>query len=143
MEKNSEFDLKKVKVYRTLEGTIFEVSAAVITLVAWILAVAMHHLPTTGDWLGMAGFTLAIITMLARAYLPSNNHVFLIELQNLRQVALSVRMCRIMAIGLAVMALGLGVIGANSPLMKVFAIGLVLIIGIIGFVFIYLIQKAE
>jgi hypothetical protein len=103
----------------------------------------MHHLPTTGDWLGMAGFTLAIITMLARAYLPSNNHVFLIELQNLRQVALSVRMCRIMAIGLAVMALGLGVIGANSPLMKVFAIGLVLIIGIIGFVFIYLIQKAE
>lgn len=143
MEKNSEFDLKKVKVYRTLEGTIFEVSAAVITLVAWILAVAMHHLPTTSDWLGMAGFTLAVITMLARAYLPSNNHVFLIKLQNIRQVALSVRMCRIMAIGLAVMMLGLGVIGPNSPLMKVLSIGILAVVGIIGFVFIYLIQKAE
>lgn len=140
---NEQFDIKKVKVHRTLEGTIFEVSAAVITLVAWILAVAMHHLPTTSDWLGMAGFTLAIITMLARAYLPSNNHVFLIKLQNIRQVALSVRMCRIMAIGLAVMALGLGVIGPNSPLMKVLSIGIVAVVGIIGFVFIYLIQKAE
>jgi len=44
---------------------------------------------------------------------------------------------------LALMSLAIAIVGPNSPLMKVLCIGIVAVVGIIGFVFIYLIQKAK
>ena len=97
---NEQFDIKKVKVYRTLEGTIFEVAALIILLSAWITSIIAQRL-------------------------------------------LSIRMVRILSVGLALMSLAIAIVGPNSPLMKVLCIGIVAVVGIIGFVFIYLIQKAK
>ena len=37
---NEQFDIKKVKVNRTLEGTIFEVVALIILIATWAVAAA-------------------------------------------------------------------------------------------------------
>jgi hypothetical protein len=52
-------------------------------------------------------------------------------------------MVRILSVGLALMSLTVAIVGPNSPLTKVLCIGIVAVVGIIGFVFIYLIQKAK
>ena len=109
------FDLKKVKVCRTPEGTIFETTALVILLIAWIVSIAS----------------------------PSHINLFNIPLRNIRQVELSIRMVRILSVGLALMSLTVAIVGPNSPLTKVLCIGIVAVVGVIGFVFIYLIQKTE
>ena len=140
MEKK--FDIKEVKVHRTVEGNIFEVTAAVIMLCAWGIEIITQH-PTGNDWIGLGGFTAAIIICLLCAYSPRHINVFDIPLRNIRQVALSIRMLRIIAIALALMALMVAITGPDSPITKVLAIGIVVIVGIIGFTFIYLIQKAK
>ena len=137
------FDLKKVKVCRTPEGTIFETTALVILLIAWIVSIATQKLATTDDWIGMGVFSIVIIVCLLCAYSPSHINLFNIPLRNIRQVELSIRMVRILSVGLALMSLAIAIVGPNSPLMKVLCIGIVAVVGIIGFVFIYLIQKAK
>ena len=138
---NEQFDIKKVKVYRTLEGTIFEAAALIILLSAWIVSIIAQRLDTTDDWIGMGVFSIVIIVCLLCAYSPSHINLFNIPLRNIRQVELSIRMVRILSVGLALMSLAIAIVGPNSPLMKV--LGIVAVVGIIGFVFIYLIQKAK
>lgn len=137
------FDLKKVKVCRTPEGTIFETTALVILLIAWIVSIATQKLATTDDWIGMGVFSIVIIVCLLCAYSPSHINLFNIPLRNIRQVELSIRMVRILSFGLALMSLTVAIVGPNSPLTKVLCIGIVAVVGVIGFVFIYLIQKTE
>ena len=137
------FDLKKVKVCRTPEGTIFETTALVILLIAWIVSIATQKLATTDDWIGMSVFSIVIIVCLLCAYSPSHINLFNIPLRNIRQVELSIRMVRILSVGLALMSLTVAIVGPNSPLTKVLCIGIVAVVGVIGFVFIYLIQKTE
>ena len=137
------FDLKKVKVCRTPEGTIFETTALVILLIAWIVSIATQKLATTDDWIGMGVFSIVIIVCLLCAYSPSHINLFNIPLRNIRQVELSIRMVRILSVGLALMSLIVAIVGPNSPLTKVLCIGIVAVVGVIGFVFIYLIQKTE
>ena len=137
------FDLKKVKVCRTPEGTIFEMTALVILLIAWIVSIATQKLATTDDWIGMGVFSIVIIVCLLCAYSPSHINLFNIPLRNIRQVELSIRMVRILSVGLALMSLTVAIVGPNSPLTKVLCIGIVTVVGVIGFVFIYLIQKTE
>ena len=138
----NQFNIKEVKVHRTLEGTIFEIAATVIMLCTWLTVIITRQL-TTNDWIGLGGFTVAVTICLLCAYSPRHINVFDIPLRNIRQVALSIRMVRIIAIGLALMALAIAITGPNSPLTKVFAMGILVVVGIIGFIFIYLIQKAE
>lgn len=137
------FDLKEVKVCRTPEGTIFETTALVILLIAWIVSIATQKLATTDDWIGMGVFSIVIIVCLLCAYSPSHINLFNIPLRNIRQVELSIRMVRILSVGLALMSLTVAIVGPNSPLTKVLCIGIVAVVGVIGFVFIYLIQKTE
>ena len=137
------FDLKKVKVCRTPEGTIFETTTLVILLIAWIVSIATQKLATTDDWIGMGVFSIVIIVCLLCAYSPSHINLFNIPLRNIRQVELSIRMVRILSVGLALMSLTVAIVGPNSPLTKVLCIGIVAVVGVIGFVFIYLIQKTE
>jgi hypothetical protein len=91
----------------------------------------------------MGVFSIVIIVCLLRAYSPSHINIFKIPLRNIRQVELSIRMVRSLSVGLALMSLAIAIVGPNSPLMKVLCIGIVAVVGIIGFVFIYLIQKAK
>ena len=139
---NEQFDIKKVKVHRTLEGTIFEIAAAVIMLCAWVVVIVTRH-NSTPDWIGYGGFTVAVLVALLCAYSPSHINVFSIPLRNIRQVELSIRMVRIIAIGLALMALVLSIVGPDSPLSKTLTLGVIILVGLIGFVFIYLIQRAR
>ena len=47
------FDLKKVKVYRTPEGTIFEAITLVILLIAWIVSITIDsHGAYSCCWIG-------------------------------------------------------------------------------------------
>ena len=140
---NEQFDIKKVKVYRTLEGTIFEAAALIILLSAWIVSIIAQRLDTTDDWIGMGVFSIVIIVCLLCAYSPSHINLFNIPLRNIRQVELSIRMVRILAVGLALMSFIIAAFSPDSPLTKVLCIGVLAVIGVIGFVFIYLIQKTE
>ena len=137
------FDIKKVKVHRTPEGTIFEAITLVILLSAWIVSIVTQKLATTDEWYDLGVFSIATIVGLLCAYSPSHINLFSIQLRNIRQVELSIRMVRILAVGLALMSFLIAVLGSDSPLTKVFCIGVLAVIGVIGFVFIYLIQKTE
>ncbi len=137
------FDLKKVKVCRTSEGTIFETTALIILLTAWIVTIATQNLATTDKWFDLGVFSIATIVGLLCAYSPSHINLFSIQLRNIRQVELAIRMVRIVAVGFALMSFLIAVLGSDSPLTKVFCIGVLAVIGVIGFVFIYLIQKTK
>ena len=57
MEEKNSFDLKSVKVHRTLEGTIFEVITAIILVVMWAVAIATKFFNISS----MRGDQMAII----------------------------------------------------------------------------------
>lgn len=137
------FDLKKVKVHRTPEGTIFETTALVILLSAWIVSIVTQKLATTDEWYDLGVLSIVTIVSLLCAYSPSHINLFSIQLRNIRQVELAIRMVRILAVGFALMSFLIAVLGSDSPLTKVFCIGVLAVIGVIGFVFIYLIQKIK
>ena len=137
------FDLKKVKVCRTPEGTIFEAITLVILLSAWIVSIVTQKLATTDEWYDLGVLSIVTIVVLLCAYSPSHINLFCIQLRNIRQVELSIRMVRILAVGLALMSVIIAAFGSDSPLTKVFCIGVLAVIGVIGFVFIYLIQKIK
>jgi len=137
------FDIKKVKVHRTPEGTIFEMTVLVILLSAWIVSIATQKLTTTDEWYDLGVLSIVTIVSLLCAYSPSHINLFSIQLRNIRQVELLIRMVRILAVGLALMSVIIAAFGSDSPLTKVFCIGVLAVIGVIGFVFIYLIQKIK
>jgi hypothetical protein len=70
------FDIKKVKVHRTPEGTIFETTALVILLSAWIVSIATQKLATTDEWFGLGVFSIVTIVSLLCAYSPSDINFF-------------------------------------------------------------------
>ena len=113
------FDIKKVKVHRTPEGTIFETTALVILLSAWIVSIATQKLATTDEWFGLGVFSIVTIVSLLCAYSPSDINLFCIQLRNIRQVELSIRMVRILAVGLALMSFIIAAFSPDSPLTKV------------------------
>ena len=62
-----QFDLKKVKVHRTLEGTIFETVAAVILVITWAIAIATHQMDldvVKGSFMGVIFGTIAVVVSL-------------------------------------------------------------------------------
>lgn len=107
------FDIKKVKVPRTKEGTIMEVIAVLLLIAAWTVSLAKHQFSGADgqNWLvGIIVLTVASILLLAGSYIPKffNNAR---ELHNMRQVMISVRLCRILAIEFAVTVLGTAISG--------------------------------
>ena len=103
-----EFDIKKVKVPRTKEGTIMEVIAVLLLIAAWTISLAKHQFSGAEgqNWLvGIIALTFACILLLAGCYLPqffSNAR----RLHNMRQVMISVRLSRVLSIEFALMTLG-------------------------------------
>ena len=43
MEQNNKFDIKKVRVHRTLEGTVFEAVFAIVAIIVWELIIWLIH----------------------------------------------------------------------------------------------------
>jgi uncharacterized membrane protein len=115
MEQNN-FDIKKIKVYRTTESTIFEVVFAIVAIVVWGLIIWMVHqapdtVPTHFDASGKPNaygspvevtipciiLTIAAISMMVLAYFPRHiNMPF--KITNIQQVKLALRQLRIAGI---------------------------------------------
>ena len=117
MEQN-DFDIKKVKVYRTKEGTFFEIVVAVLLIIAW--AVAFHFEWTTPvEFIGVHIHTIILtivpIIMMVIAYYP--NHMYSNSkykysfpknskgFSNIRQVEITIRLLRILGVEFALFVL--------------------------------------
>ena len=141
MEQNK-FDIKKVKVHRTLEGNIFEAVTLAILIAAWIIGILSR--PLAGDNLiSLCIFTGAAILSVVMAYWPSHINLMSVELKNIRQTELAIRLSRILGVELALTGLILAIIGHDSAYTSPVVIGLAIGLVITAFLFTFLIQKAE
>ena len=102
-----EFDIDQVKVGRTREGTIMEVLAVLLLAATWVIGLMKHQsASTTGEGLlaKCIVFSIIVVLLLVASYFPrffSNSH----QLRNMRQVLLTARMIRVLAIEFALTVL--------------------------------------
>ena len=148
MEQNN-FDIKKVKVHRTTEATVFETMFVIIAIIVWALIIWMIHrapdiIPTHFDGSGKPNaygspvggifpciiLTIGAIILMVLAYFP--RHINLpFKITSIRQVELALRQLRIAGIiflfvplAVAYMMLGMS---TPSPMPLLVAIGLLLL----------------
>ena len=134
MEQNN-FDIKKVKVHRTTEATLFEAVFVLIAFIVWGLIIWMVHrapdiVPTHFDASGKpnaygspvgvtipcALLTIGAIVCMVCAYFPRHiNMPF--KISNIRQVEIAIRQLRIMGITLLLVPLAVAymMLGMSSP----------------------------
>lgn len=134
MEQN-QFDIKKVQVHRTTEGTVFEVAFVILAIIVWGLIIWMIHrapdiVPTHFDASGKPNaygsptgllipciiLTIGAVVCMVCAYFPRHiNMPF--EIRNIRQVELTIRLLRVMGITflLTPLAVAYTLLGMNSP----------------------------
>ena len=108
MEQN-QFDIKKVQVHRTTEGTVFEVAFVILAIIVWGLIIWMIHrapdiVPTHFDASGKPN-----------AYGSPTG--LLIPITNIRQVELAIRFSRVMGITFLLIPLSVAymMLGMSSP----------------------------
>ena len=133
MEQNN-FDIKKVKVHRTTEATIFEIVFAIVAVIVWGLIIWMIHqapdiVPTHFDASGKPNaygsptgisipciiITIAAISCMVVPYFPRYiNMPF--EITNIRQVGLAIRSVRVAGITVLLLALAIvyALLGTDS-----------------------------
>ena len=106
-KQQEEFDIKKIRVNRTIEGTIMEAITVLLLIGTWVIALTGHQFGRgmQNDWLKAAIIiSIAAIVLLVCAYFPrymKNAH----QLRNVRQVLISIRSFRVLAIEFALMIL--------------------------------------
>ena len=148
------FDIKTVKVHRTTEGTVFEVTFAIVALVVWgIIAWLIHQapdiVPTHFDGAGNPNaygspvgiiipcgiLTIVAIGLMVIAYYPRLINTTT-KITNIRQVELTIRSTRVAGITLLLLALAVAYImlGMSKPsATPVIAVVVLLILEIIIF----------
>ena len=161
MEQNN-FDIKKIKVHRTTEATVFEIVFAIVAVIVWGLIIWLVHrapdiVPTHFDASGKpnaygspAGvtipciiLTIAAIVLMVLAYFPRHiNMPF--KITNIQQVELAIRQLRIAGITFLFLPLAIAymMLGMKTPS----ATPLLVVVGLIFLVFIVftiLIYKAK
>ena len=122
----NQFNIKEVKVHRTIEGTIFETVFTIMAIVVWGLIILMLNqapdiIPTHFDASGKPNaygspmgivipciiVTIAAIGLMVIAYFPRHiNMPF--KVTNIRQVELTIRMTRITGLIFLVLTLAIG-----------------------------------
>lgn len=134
MEQN-QFDIKKVQVHRTTEGTVFEVAFVILAIIVWGLIIWMIHrapdiVPTHFDASGKPNaygsptdiiipcivLTIGAVVCMAIAYFPRHiNMPF--KITNIRQVELAIRFSRVMGITFLLIPLSVAymMLGMSSP----------------------------
>ena len=120
MEENKEFDLKSVKVYRTLEGTIFEIITAIILVVTYAVAIAKNYFDFDnfqGKHMATIVISILSIALLVMAYYPRNISIGR-KAENIRQVEISIRTIRIYAVKFALFCLLMVTISPDNPIIK-------------------------
>ena len=126
----SDFNIKNVKVHRTLEGTIFEIVSAIILVVVWVLAFTTKIFEGSeiqGKHLGIIIMTVATIILLAGAYCPRWINAGQ-ELKNIRQVEIAIRMVRIVAVELAAFCLLMVVFTPNKAIFDIIHIAFIVVV---------------
>ena len=131
------FNLKDVKVLRTKEGTIFEVVTIGVLIAS--IGTAWHHFMIRDLFI----MPLLILVPLFVAYKPSHINIMGMRLKNIKQVSLAVRMSRIIALVLALLCLSIAVVGHDHSMTKTLSFGIVIVLGLVGLLFVYLIKKAD
>ena len=133
------FNLKDVKVLRTKEGTIFEVVTIGVLIASIAMGTAWHHFMIRDLFI----MPLLILVPLFVAYKPSHINMMGMRLKNIKQVSLAVRMSRIIALVLALLCLSIAVVGHDHSMTKTLSFGIVIVLGLVGLLFVYLIKKAD
>ena len=114
----SDFNIKDVKVHRTLEGTIFELVTAIILVVTYAVAIAKNYFDFD-DFQGkhMATIVLSVLSilLLVMAYSPKNISIGG-KVENIRQVEISIRTIRIYAVKFALFCLLMVAISPDNPI---------------------------
>ena len=134
MEQNN-FDIKKIKVHRTTEATVFEAAFVIVAIVVWGLVIWMIHqapdiVPTHFDGAGNPNaygspvgvtipciiLTIVAIGCMVTAYYPRHiNMPF--KITNIQQVKLAIRSIRVAGITLLLLTLAVAYImlGMSKP----------------------------
>lgn len=132
---DNQFNIKDVKVHRTLEGTVFEIVFAIVAIVVWGIIIWLVHrapdiVPTHFDASGNPNaygspvgitipciiLTIAAISLIVLAYFP--RHINMpVNITNIRQVEMTIRSTRVAAITLLVLCLAIvyTLLGMDSP----------------------------
>ena len=143
--------LDLTEVPHSREGIIFEVLTVLILAVAWIVAIVTHRFWIEGYFYYLEPVTMFLLTILAITvlwivYMP--RFISVVRRQtNVKQVALEVRMCRVLAVELALLvlayALPLGDFSTGFDYQTIFfyITGAVFLVTVA--VFRYLIYKAQ
>ena len=122
----NQFNIKEVKVHRTIEGTIFETVFTIMAIVVWGLIILMLNqapdiIPTHFDASGKPNaygspmgivipciiVTIAAIGLMVIAYFPRHMNMPF-KVTNIRQVELTIRMTRITGLIFLVLTLAIG-----------------------------------
>lgn len=146
----TELDLKKIKVHRTTEGTIFEIVTAVLLIALWVLTIVLWQksdpvvvthfdLSGTPDGFGSrdhmfvtaVGATLSSVLLLVSAYYPRFVNLP-VGISNIRQATTAVRMVRVLAVAITLLFIGILLSMTYGKLFPT-AFFLILIIFIIAF----------
>ena len=114
MEQN-QFDIKKVQVHRTTEGTVFEVAFVILAIIVWGLIIWMIHrapdiVPTHFDASGKPNAYGSPTGLLIPINMP-------FKITNIRQVELAIRFSRVMGITFLLIPLSVAymMLGMSSP----------------------------
>ena len=132
---DNHFNIKDIKVHRTMEGTIFEIAFAIIAIIVWGLIIWLVHqapdiVPThfdasgkpnaygspTGVTIPCVILTIGAIVMMVLAYFPRHiNMPF--KITNIRQVELAIRQLRIVGITFLFLPLAVAymMLGMKTP----------------------------
>ena len=108
-KKEDDNKLDFIEVPHAREGVIFEVLTVLIIAVAWIVAIATNRFWIVGEFyylepVTMFLLTILVITVLWIVYMP--RFISMVRRHtNVKQAALEVRMCRVMAVELALFVL--------------------------------------
>ena len=143
----------RIKVYRTLEGNIFEAVTAVLLIIIWILTfkelgaagnVAAGTTAADGEGAGTIlipniAVTAATLLLLVSAYFPDRMINLDIKIRNTAQYALVIRMVRVMALETAVMFLGCNAITGFKD--RIFPVSLPVVLFATIFIFRFLINR--
>lgn len=141
-QQQEEFDVKKIKVHRTIEGTIMEAIAVMCLIGAWVIALARHQFDAgmQSQWLKAAIIvSIAVIVLLVCAYFPrysKNAHRF----SNVRQVLISIRSFRVLAVEFALMLLCIAISGGTimeHPFWTKAALAVIIITALVFYLLIY------
>ena len=139
------FDIKKIKVGRTIEGTILEAITVMLLIGTWVIALTKHQFGggMQNEWLQVAIIiSIAAIALLVVAYFPrlmKNAH----QLRNIRQVLISVRSFRVLAVEFALMILCNAISGGTMMRQPFWTSTAVAVIIITSLIFYLLIIRAK